>query len=152
MSLPYNRHGSAAKSVEWCLAGRAPVSNRGCVVLNRRITALAALALSVGGVGLAAASASADEHEAPLPHHSHMLLLGATIDFSGEEPQITYDKCVDLASNQALKLHAHHEHLHFGRAGEAQRAAGHVIVPTAPAFGLPWANCEQFATFYPPNA
>jgi hypothetical protein len=120
-------------------------------VLRRKITAVAALALSIGGVGLVAGGASADEHVQPLPQHSHMLLLDATIDFSGAEPQVTYSKCVDLASNQALRLNAHHEHLHFGRAGEAQQAAGHVIVPTAPAFGLPWADCEQFATFFPPN-
>ena len=74
------------------------------------------------------------------------------MDFSGPMPRITYHKCVDLASNRALKLNAHHDHLHFGRAGEAQRKAGHLVVPTAPAFGLPWANYAEFAAMSPPPA
>jgi len=78
-----------------------------------------------------------------------MLLLDATLEFTEAGPQVTYLKCIDLAAGQHLRLNAHHEHLHFGRAGVAQQTAGNVIVPTAPAFDLPWANCAEFATFFP---
>lgn len=119
---------------------------------KRFAASLAALSLATAGSVATVAVAAADEHEEPqLPEHGHMLLLDATLEFVGEEPVVSYAKCRDLAGGQALSLNAHHEHLHFGRAGEAQRTAGNVIVPTAPAFGLPWSNCAEFATFFPPE-
>ena len=109
---------------------------------------LAVLSLATAGSVAVVATASADEHE-PFPEHGHMLLLDATLEFVDDEPVVTYGKCRDLAAGQALGLNAHHEHLHFGRAGEAQRTAGNVVVPTAPFFDLPWTNCAEFATFFP---
>ena len=121
--------------------------------MSRRLASgVAALTLAMGSaVVVGAAVANADEHESPIPPHRHMLLLGATFDLGAEPPEITYDVCIDLANNRILRLNAHHEHLHFGTAGEAQRRAGHLVVPTAPAFGLPWTGCTDFAGFFPPN-
>lgn len=78
-----------------------------------------------------------------------MRLLHATVV---EEPfSITYRKCVDLAAGRILPLHAHHAHLHFGRAGEAQLRAGHLTVPLAPFLPLPIHNCADLAEFFPPT-
>ena len=109
---------------------------------------LAALSLATAGSVAVVATASADEHE-PFPEHGHMLLLDASLEFVDDEPVVSYAKCRDLAAGQALPLNAHHDHLHFGRAGEAQQVAGNVVVPTAPLFDLPWSNCAEFATFFP---
>ena len=118
---------------------------------KRATVSIALLTLSLGGMVATVAAAAATEHEPPLPRHGHMLLLDATLEFTDTGIEVTYEKCIDLAANQALRLNAQHEHLHFGRAGEAQRTAGNVVVPTAPAFDLPWADCAEFATFYPAN-
>lgn len=120
-------------------------------MLRHRAVSVATLILTTGALVASAATATASEHETPLPPHGHMLLLDATLEFTEAGPQVTYSKCIDLAGGRHLTLKAHHEHLHFGRAGEAQQTAGNVIVPTAPAFGLPWANCAEFATFFPAN-
>ncbi len=78
--------------------------------------------------------------EGPPPPHGHMLILGLEFGPGG----VTYRKCVDLANNQALPLHAHHEHVHTGKAGEALRTnAGHFAVPTAPY--SPFLNCAHLA-------
>jgi hypothetical protein len=77
------------------------------------------------------------------PEHPHMFVLG--IEFDGEEP-VAYRKCVDLAANRSLPLNAHHDHLHTGRAGEAQFQAGNVVVPGAPL--TPWANCAELIDFF----
>jgi hypothetical protein len=78
-------------------------------------------------MGVTAVTATADEH---FPPHGHMLVLG--IEFGEDEDDVTYRKCVDLANNQALKLNAHHDHVHVGTAGDALRNAGHYPVPTSP--------------------
>lgn len=102
----------------------------------------AAAALAVSG-----SPSTAAEHEepAPIPPHPHLLLIGAEVDFTGEEPVLLdYRRCVDVAANRKLPLNAHHEHVHFGRAGEALFQAGHLFIPAAPAFDLPWTDCESF--------
>ncbi len=74
-----------------------------------------------------------------------LLVLG--LEFGPEG--VTYRKCVDLANNQALPLHVHHEKLHFGRAGEALRTnAGHFVVPTAPFSHF--RDCAHLAELFPP--
>lgn len=99
------------------------------------------------GLLFAGAVASAEEH---LPEHPHMLLTGVEVDLSGEEPVLLgVRKCVDLAANQALHLGAHHEHVHFGPAGEALFThAGHAVVPAAPFPGVPWSDCESLLAFF----
>jgi len=106
--------------------------------MKRIITLFAVLAMMTG---LFATAASAAEH---IPPHGHMLVLG--VEFGPAGP--TYRKCVDLANNQALRLNAHHAHLHFGRAGEAQLAAGHVVVPTTPFSGI--RDCAHLAELFGP--
>ena len=108
---------------------------------------LAVATAAAAALAVPANPAAADEHEAPapIPPHPHLLVIGAEVDFSGEEPVLLdYRRCVDIAANQALPLNAHHEHVHFGRAGEALMQAGHLFVPAAPAFNLPWTDCESF--------
>lgn len=109
-------------------------------------TAVAALALATAPL------ASADEHEppAPIPPHPHILLVGAEVDFSSEPPVLLdYTRCVDLASNNRLPLNSQHEHMHFGRAGEALAAGGsHFVIPAAPAFDLPWTDCASFLAIF----
>jgi hypothetical protein len=110
----------------------------------KRTTAvvLAALISMMGMMGLAGAE--------DIPPHGHVRLLHAVYTGSGPTTNLeSYQRCVDLANGQHLALHAHHEHLHFGRAGEAQRQAGHLVVPTKP-FG-PIENCAELATFLPPS-
>jgi hypothetical protein len=89
--------------------------------------------------GMLATPASTQE----LPPHPHILLLG--LEFENDEP-VGFRKCVDLAAGRALPLNAHHEHLHFGTAGEALfTRAGHAVVPGAPL--TPWRNCAEFIEF-----
>ena len=108
-------------------------------------TALAALALA------AVPTAAADMHEPPpIPPHPHLLLVGAEVDFSSGEPVLLdYTRCVDLASNNSLPLGSQHEHMHFGTAGEALEAGGgHLVIPAAPAFDLPWTDCASFLAIF----
>ena len=103
------------------------------------MTLLTALALMLG---VFAGVASADEE---IPPHGHMLLQGV----EGTPEGFTYRKCVDLAHNQALPLHAHHATLHTGTAGEALFAnAGHVAFPTAPI--TPVRDCAHLAELFGP--
>ena len=113
--------------------------------MNRRLT-LAAVTATAALVVAAAPMAAADSHEEPgaIPPHPHLLLIGANLSEEG----VTYRKCIDIAANQALPLNAHHEHVHFGRAGEALMGAGHLFVPAAPAFNLPWTDCASFGAIF----
>jgi hypothetical protein len=115
------------------------------------------LALGLAGSALAvAAPAAADEHDPQFPEHAHVLLLQASLEFTDQGPLIEYRKCVDLAANKALPLHVHHRQLHFGRAGQALRQAGNVIVPMSPfpsaQSPLPFSDCASLANVYPPRA
>lgn len=107
------------------------------------------LALAVVlGVVLAGAAATAE-----LPPHPHILLVDADIDFdpSADPPLIVNDfrECVDIAANQTLRLNAHHEHFHFGTAGDALRErTGNFPLPAAPFPGVPWANCAEFEAIF----
>ena len=107
---------------------------------------LAAIMLVLGVVLIGqTVGAAADEHESPFPEHPHVMLIGAEVDFSGEEPQLLgVRKCVDLAGGNALRLHAHHDHIHFGTAGGALRTnTTNVVAPTAPFPGVPWTDCAS---------
>lgn len=99
---------------------------------------LAAGALTAGLA--AGAPALAAGPDGPPPPHGHILVLGVEVDAAGEWAD--FRRCVDIADNQPLPLHAHHAHLHRGRAGDALRGAGNWPVPTAPL--TPWSNCEEF--------
>ncbi len=102
------------------------------------VGAMAALMLAAGP------SATADEPE--FPAHGHVLLLGVEFDYSGGGPRpdiVSYERCVDIAANRDLPLNAQHEHVHFGRAGQALLTAGHVFIPTAPL--TPFKDCESLA-------
>ncbi|MBY5163680.1 hypothetical protein [Salsipaludibacter albus] len=90
--------------------------------------------------------AGADEHE--LPKHPHVLVIGLEFDEETETP-ISVDRCVDLAANQALRLNAQHDHLHFGTAGAALGdKGGHAVVPVAPFPGVPWTDCASLLEFF----
>ena len=108
---------------------------------------LTALIMVLGMVGIA--GAKPDWPEGFPEPHGHMRLLHAEWSGPGVGPTtriISFEKCVDIAANQVVPINAHHEHLHTGQAGVAQRSAGHLVVPTAP-FG-PYANCAELeATF-----
>lgn len=100
---------------------------------------LMVMALAVPAIG--------DEH---IPPHGHLMLVRA--EFEGEGPSTiihSYARCVDLAANQALRLNAHHDHVHFGTAGQALRTAGQLIVPAEP-FG-PFADCADLEESEPPG-
>jgi hypothetical protein len=108
----------------------------------RKSTAAVGSALMAASM-LAAGPALADGGHQTTPLHGHMLVLG--IQFDGDTP-VGFRKCVDVASSKALKLNAHHDHLHTGRAGEALFAAGHLAVPTAPITA--WANCAELEAWF----
>lgn len=104
----------------------------------------ASMALLVAGV-----SASGDEH---IPPHPHMLLLHADVEpGQGGPPQVnSYEKCIDLAGNNTLKLSSQHEHLHFGNVNRvAFPNAGHLIIPGLPFGGFE--DCGDLADTLPPN-
>lgn len=83
--------------------------------------------------GVAAGPAAAHDHEGGTPEHPHALVLGLEFDESGEV--VGFRKCVDLAGNRALPLHAHHDTVHTGTAGQALfEKAGHGVVPLHPLF------------------
>ena len=123
----------AARRLEH-VSPRGPSAGSKEGTVRRTITLLVALTLMLG---VFAGVASADEH---IPPHGHMLIQGVV--FGPGVP--TYEKCVDLANNQVLPLHAHHEKVHFGTAGEALRTkAGHFVVPTTPFSGFE--DCADLA-------
>lgn len=89
----------------------------------------------------------------PLPPHPHILLIDADIEFdsSVEPPLVVNDfkECVDIAANQTLRLNAHHEHFHFGTAGDALREkTGNFPLPAAPFPGVPWEDCAGFELIF----
>lgn len=90
--------------------------------MNKKITA-GFVAVVAGGALVLTVPAFAESHPPP-PEHGHIMLIGAN------EAELTYRKCVDLAASQALRLNAHHNHVHTGRAGEALAGAGNFVIPT----------------------
>ncbi len=95
------------------------------------VVAIATLLLSGG-------TAAAEEHE-EVPLHPHALVVGLGGD---EVSGFTVVNCVDLAANKALRLNAHHNHIHTGAAGEALNShTTNFAVPLAPL--TPWANCNE---------
>lgn len=98
--------------------------------------------MSVVLTALLVGPAFSDNHE-ELPEHPHLHVIGLEFGDGGEP--VGWRKCHDLANGQALRLNAHHEHLHFGRAGLAQFEAGNAVVPAAPFPGVPWTNCDELA-------
>lgn len=90
--------------------------------MNKKITAGVA-AVAAGAALVLTVPAFAEGHPPPT-EHGHIILIGAN------EANFTYRKCVDLAAGRALRLNAHHGHLHTGRAGEALWGAGNFVVPT----------------------
>ena len=90
----------------------------------------------------------ADDH---IPPHPHMLLQKVEIVFDENGPHLAgFKRCVDLASNQALPLNAHHEHIHTGTTGVSfygDGESGHVVFPGAPL--TPFENCEQLLAVLP---
>lgn len=90
-----------------------------------------------------------------LDPHPHLLLQRPEIGLIEGVPHLVgVRKCVDLAGNQAVPLHAHHEQLHFGDSGVSFGGeSGHVVIPAAffPTVDspLPWSNCEEFEALIP---
>lgn len=112
------------------------------------------MVVALVGVALPASSQDFDRHP-------HMLLQRPVVDLLEVEEGVFvlalvgYRKCVDLAGGEAVPLHAHHVHLHFGHTGEKLfEKAGHVVVPVAPfpapfADPVPWTGCSDFGNFLP---
>lgn len=107
------------------------------------VTVVALGALFIG----AAASVGAQ-----IPPHPHLLLIDADLEFDPVEEELTVNsvgECVDIADNQTLRLNAHHEHFHFGTAGDALRQlTGNFPLPAAPFPGVPWTDCESFLAIF----
>lgn len=108
-----------------------------------------AMVLGMVVAGTALALADPPGSDSSLPEHPHVLLLGAEVDFSADDPVLLgARKCVDLAANRALPLNAHHAHIHFGSPGEALfEHAGHIVAPAQP-FPVPWSDCESMLAFF----
>lgn len=110
------------------------------------------LSLLIVALSLMAMATPALAQEPEFEPHPHMLVLGVELDEFGEP--VGFRKCVDLAANKALPLNAHHQHVHFGTAGEHLFTnAGHVVVPGAPfpepfEEAVPWSNCEELIDFF----
>lgn len=106
------------------------------------------LVLTGGVAGIVATGvANADEHV--LPEHPHLMLFDPQVDFSGDFPVLlSLRKCVDLAANQALRLNAHHQNVHFGQANVGLQNGGKVVIPAAPFPDVPWSDCAGLLDFY----
>jgi hypothetical protein len=109
--------------------------------------------LGLSGLAVVGSPASAQEE---FDLHPHMLLQRPEIGMIDGVPHLVgVRKCVDLAGNQTVPNHAHHEQLHFGDSGVSFGGqSGHVVIPAAPfpspfADPLPWSNCEEFLAFLP---
>lgn len=113
--------------------------------MKRTIVLVAALAMTMAMTAMPAAA------QGP-PEHGHVLLLGADFekneqhvpgDPSSGPPYFVYDfdKCVEIADARPLRVHVHHHSIHQGRAGEALRGAGHIVVPLSPL--SPYQGCED---------
>lgn len=119
------------------------------------IFALVGLLGLLGLAGLVASNRPASA-QVDFDRHPHMLLLRPEIGLIDGAPHLVgVRKCVDLAGNQTVPLHAHHERLHFGDLGVSfDGESGHVVIPTAPfpspfSDPIPWSSCEDFLTFLP---
>lgn len=120
--------------------------------MRRNITATAlavALALS-----MFATAASAQEGSPLDEPHDHALLIGVDVEFvDGPLPYVIhgFDRCVSLAGGNHVPLHAHHDRVHMGRAGEALLEAGHLVVPLGL---LGFGSCAELeaALPFPPQA
>lgn len=115
------------------------------------------LGVIVALVAVAAMAIPAMAQEEPeFDRHPHLLLQRPEIGLIEGVPHLVgVRKCVDLAGNKTVPLHAHHEHLHFGSSGVSfDGASGHIVIPAAP-FGspffdpVPWANCAEFTALLP---
>lgn len=121
----------------------------------RRLGLLIALLGLLGIIGLLAIGIPVAAQE-EFDRHPHMLLQDPEIGLINGAPHLVgIRKCVDLAGNQTVPLHAHHERLHFGDSGVSFGGeSGHAVIPAAPfpsPLGppVPWSNCEEFLTFLP---
>jgi hypothetical protein len=117
--------------------------SEGDVVMKRSGSIFAILGLIMLLVLVAVAiPVEADDH---IPPHPHMLLQKVEIVFDENGPHLAgFKRCVDLASNQALPLNAHHEHIHTGTTGISfggDFESGHVVFPGAPLTEI--ANCGE---------
>lgn len=117
--------------------------------MMRRLAVLMALLALVA----VAFPVTADEE---FERHPHMLLQRPEIGLIDGVPHLVdYRKCVDLADNGSVPLHAHHERLHFGTSGVSfDGSSGHVVIPGAPFPApffdpVPWEDCASFATVLP---
>lgn len=113
-----------------------------------------AIVLALLGLVAIAVPVIALEHE--FDRHPHMLLQRPEVGLIEGVPHLLgFRKCVDLAGNNTVPLHAHHERLHFGDSGVSfDGKSGHVVIPGAPFpsplfESVPWSNCDEFATFLP---
>lgn len=114
----------------------------------RRGLTLALAALLAMGLLAGAALAAGHNGDGP-PPHPHMLLQQVEIDpdMFDHGALTGFRRCVDLAANRPVPNHAHHNHIHTGRAGMALANAGHAVVPGAPL--TPWADCAALADDLP---
>lgn len=116
----------------------------------RRTTVLLCMLLFVLGATTSSGLAGNDGDEHDFPRHPHVLLLHTQVT---DEGGLAYERCVDLAGNQALRLDAHHHSLHMGQAGKAlYENAGHLVIPMKPFPLLPfdWEGCDDVPAVLPP--
>jgi hypothetical protein len=101
--------------------------------MRKTSTLIIALALLVSALsGTAAAQDRPPPFDQP---HDHVLLIGADVEWVTPAPGLPpyvihgFDRCVPLAGGHAVPLKAHHDRVHFGRAGQALVSAGHLVIP-----------------------
>lgn len=112
-------------------------------MLKRLCLGSLVVAAAGSAVLVAAAPAHSDRADWPEdgpPPHGHLHLTHAVID--GRDV-VSFEGCRELANGQVVPRSAHHENLHVGRAGAAQRQAGNAVVPMAPI--TPFESCEDLA-------
>jgi hypothetical protein len=83
--------------------------------MKRAVTLFTALAAFA--VGSFASTAQAGGHEWHLPPHGHVMLIGVEVI----EGEVHFDRCVEF---KALRVPAHHNSIHTGKAGGSPFAQG----------------------------
>lgn len=117
--------------------------------MKRIITLLVSLAMALG---LSAGTALAGGHEWHETPHGHVMLIGAEVEVVEGQEVVSFDRCVELANGEPLRVPAHHHSVHIGPAGGSLFVqgplfqAGNWIVPLAPFEGLPYKGCESFSS------
>lgn len=119
--------------------------------MKRVITLMVAAAMAFA---VLAGTALAGGHKwGDVDPHGHVMLIGVEV----VDGWVHFDRCVEFANGEALRVPAHHHSVHTGAAGGSPMAptpgalfrSGKWVIPLSPFAGLPFTGCESFTSPFP---